>query len=491
MIGFRNPDDFARFRDLLRSSGYTAAGLREALGFSEQLNPRDEDMPVLLWKMREDSPRNILIRLFVLGTDIRRPLLESQWSADLVAAAIGAGILASEGADVLSRIRLTPLDDLWFAHDRPVNVHKPVPADFVMGIGASTTTLAAMTVRRAAHRMLDLGCGCGPHALLAAAHSQEIIASDLNSRATAFTDFNARLNNIQNVQIATGSLFEPTQGEFNLIVSNPPFVISPGGKYIYRDGGSSGDEFVETVVRQSAPRLAEGGFAQILCNWAHYKNRPAEERLREWFAGNGCDVWVMGTETRDMATYAKTWLSSTEDTDAERYAEEFSAWLAYYERLGIERVTAGSIVLRKRAGQDHFVEFRDSPKAMSGPAGEDIAQWFDTRAFLNKVSDAELLDQAFSIAPSVRMKQEFRPVDGHWEPSAGEIHKTHGLCYSGPVDAYIGGLLARCDGRATLAQLTAALAEAIKQPTDSVVAHLLPMFRDLISKAFLVRTASN
>jgi SAM-dependent methyltransferase len=486
MNEFQNPDNYRRFREMLQSAGYNAQSLRETLGFSEQLNPRDEDIPVLLWRTREDEPLKVLIRMFVLGSLVPRSVVEGQWTAPLVEDALHAGVLSRVGDNLTGRVRLAPLQNYIFAHDRPINFHETVPADFVMGIGASTTTLAAMTIRRPTQRMLDLGCGCGTHALLAAEHSREVIASDLNPRATAFTAFNARLNNTTNVQTATGSLFEPIEGNFDLIVSNPPFVISPGGKYIYRDSGKTGDEFVRTVVCESASRLAEGGFAQILCNWAHYKNRPVEQRLKEWFAGNGCDVWVMGSETRDIATYAKTWLSSTEDTDAERYGKEFREWMKYYEREGIEHVTVGAIMLRKRTGSNQFVEFQSSPPRMNGSGGADIVSWFEARLHLNNTTDAELLEQAFEIAPAVRMRQEYRPTDGRWENSGGEISKTQGLAYSGPTDPYVSGLLARCDGRATLGELTAAMAKTIEQPVDEVASHLLPIFRDLIGKGFLI-----
>ena len=63
-----------------------------------------------------------------------------------------------------------------------------------------------------------------------------------------------------------GSFFEPVAGErFDLIATNPPFVISPatGERLVYRDSGLPGDRVVEHIVRTGARpphrrRLAAG-----------------------------------------------------------------------------------------------------------------------------------------------------------------------------------------------------------------------------------------
>ena len=66
--------------------------------------------------------------------------------------------------------------------------------------------------------------------------------------------FNAQLNRIDNVECAEGNLFEPAgERQFDLIFSNPPFVVSP------EDGGpiprqrAAGDEFCERIFRGCRP----------------------------------------------------------------------------------------------------------------------------------------------------------------------------------------------------------------------------------------------
>ena len=65
-----------------------------------------------------------------------------------------------------------------------------------------------------------------------------------------------------NVETRPGSFFEPVDGEqFDLVVANPPYVVSPESAYLFRDGGMRGDAVSEHVVRATPAALAPGAFA--------------------------------------------------------------------------------------------------------------------------------------------------------------------------------------------------------------------------------------
>ena len=69
-----------------------------------------------------------------------------------------------------------------------------LPSDHVMGVADSSRVLERLTFRRPVQRAVDIGTGCGYHAILAAQHAEQVIATDINPRAIAFTTFNALLN---------------------------------------------------------------------------------------------------------------------------------------------------------------------------------------------------------------------------------------------------------------------------------------------------------
>ena len=101
--------------------------------------------------------------------------------AGLDAAALEAeGLLAREGERVRARLRISVWNGLLMAHDAGDGRPRP---DVVPGPRESAQTLANLTVRRPGQTVLDLGCGCGPHALLAAQHADRVVATDINPRA--------------------------------------------------------------------------------------------------------------------------------------------------------------------------------------------------------------------------------------------------------------------------------------------------------------------
>ena len=113
-----------------------------------------------------------------------------------------------------------------------------------------------MTVRGSGERALDLCTGNGIQAILLAAHAKSVVATDVNARALAYADFNVALNGAGNVETRLGSFFEPVDGEqFDLVVANPPYVVSPESAFLFRDGGLRGDAVSEHVVRR-APAVA-------------------------------------------------------------------------------------------------------------------------------------------------------------------------------------------------------------------------------------------
>ena len=66
------------------------------------------------------------------------------------------------------------------AHDASGGRARP---DVVPGPREAAQTLAHLTVRRPGQAVLDLGCGCGPHALLAAAHAERGSSPPTSTRA--------------------------------------------------------------------------------------------------------------------------------------------------------------------------------------------------------------------------------------------------------------------------------------------------------------------
>src|SRR5439155_8944067 len=153
-----------------------------------------------------------------------------------------------------------------------------------------------------ARRTLDLGTGCGVLAALASRHSDRVSATDKNPRAAAMARFNVQLNGITNVDCMTGDLFTPVTGSrFDLVISNPPYVIAPTFRYLFSDSGIRGDEFCRDLVRRVPAFLEDEGYCQLMANWGHRAGQSSEDALADWFEGTACDVLVVGGKTEDAA----------------------------------------------------------------------------------------------------------------------------------------------------------------------------------------------
>src|SRR4029079_6366244 len=155
---------------------------------------------------------------------------------------------------------------------------------------------------------------------------------------------------ISNVETRLGSLFEPVGDErIDLIICNPPFVVSPERRWTYRDGWLEGDELSAPVVRETAEHLAEGGFATILASWLGRDSDAPDDSVWGWVQDIGCDAWILPVDEASPRGHAGRWNAHLVD-DRSAYREAVGRWVAYLGELGADVVTEGGILLHRREG---------------------------------------------------------------------------------------------------------------------------------------------
>jgi methylase of polypeptide subunit release factors len=265
------PDDatLSGLRAALERAGFTHERIAAAVGPRPPLalNRRD----VYLRRLAEAGELGVLARLLRLGEPVGLTEAEEALAPVDPEALVEAGLLERQGDDLLGVAEISPYAGLLLAHDRSPAA-RPSEGWEVL-FGRASRTLAALTIRRPVRRALDLGTGCGVQALLAARHAESVVATDLGERALTFTRINVRLNGFENVETRQGDLFQPVEGmRFDLIASNPPFVISPATDVLFRDSDFPRDDLSRRVVEEAQEHLDEGGHATILTSWV----APAE-----------------------------------------------------------------------------------------------------------------------------------------------------------------------------------------------------------------------
>jgi hypothetical protein len=484
---FRDPKDYDLLQKVFEAVGYTNEGVLEILRVKDFPSIKDRDLPLLLHLTNHGTPLEILIRLFLMEVPVEAEPLRKAIHPMKLETWLEAGLVKMTDDVVVTKVKLLPFQNLLVAFDLDKRLYSSSGYDYVMGIGKSSLTLANITVRRRSRMSLDLGTGCGIQALFASSHSDRILAVDRNPRAIGFTTFNARLNGLSSIDCLEGDLFEPVKGEsFDLIISNPPFVISPEMSYIYRDSGMEGDVICQKIVREAPHFLREGGYCQFLANWAESSDQDWRERLAKWFEGTGCDVWVMRTESQLPATYASIWIRHTERQDVERYPERFEKWMAYYEKQGIESIGLGMITMRRSSGHKNRIRADESPGNMTGPCGDSVLQAFELGDFIESVDDEALLQMHFRFSPDVRLEQQSSPSMEGWKEEEARIHLIKGFTYTGNVDPYVSRLIIGCNGERPLKELLSEMASSLGVNPVTITPHLCEMVRRLIEQGFLL-----
>ncbi len=438
---------------------------------------RGEPVPALR-ATREGAPLDVLLRLFVLGEPV---------AVDAVAAVLpldaAAPLLERSGAAVRAAVDLRPYGvdehDWWVLSDRTGPRGEVLRPDHVVGVGAASTTLARATPQASVGAALDLGTGSGVQALHLSTHAEHVTATDVSGRAVAFATATLALNGVT-AELAAGDLFTPVAGRrFDLVVSNPPFVIGAEGRYSYRDSGLPGDEVCRRIVTAAPDHLADGGTAVLLANWVHARGEPWPDRVAGWLAGTGCDAWVLEREVQDPAEYVGLWLRDAgEEDDRDRY----DAWLTALESAGVEGVGFGVVALRRTGTARAVQVLEEAYQQLDAPLGPELAGWLDRREFLRAHDDAALRAHAFRLAPSAYVEELSRPGKDGWTTAGRRLLLAAGMRWSAEVDEVGAQLLAGCDGRTPLGTVLAVL-EAVAG-VDPAAA--LAGVRDLVVRGFLL-----
>lgn len=476
----------AAFRRALDAAGFAVDAVRRTVGaVGDGMVPRGYQVP-LIERRLDDGALATLIRLFVLGTPVSGDAARKAFAPLPLERCIDLGLVARRGQRVLATARLIPGADFVVACDREPADPGATRSDHVMGIAASSRLLSNLTPRRDVDLALDLGTGCGYQALLAAAHARRVIATDVNPRALGFTAFNALLNGHANIECRLGDRFEAVEGlSFDLIVSNPPFVISPDRDLTYRDSGLGADRVSRELVEQAPRHLRDGGLAHVLISWLHLASGDWAAPLRTWVAGIGADAWFLRAATHDPLGYAASWHQPLLG-DPLRHATAMRRWLDYFADLGAEAIGYGAAILRRRDGPS-WTRADDMPEAIGPDAGDDIAALLAADDRLRASSDEQLLAAMLEVEPAHRLEQVMRWRGGAFTVDRAALVRDHGLRPSATIDVLTAQLVAAVgDGRPLHAAIDAA-AEAIggASERDTFDRAALAAARRLIAHGFL------
>jgi methylase of polypeptide subunit release factors len=185
-----------------------------------------------------------------------RPFAPGLLAPGLLALLEESGELLREEGLLRSGVRFSSLGRGLYVHDA-----WPTMREDAVFFGPDTYRFAAQLARLPGRfgRAVDVGCGSGAGGLSLAGRVDRLVLADVSARSLRFAGVNVALNGQEGATCVRSDVLSGVQGELDLVVANPPYIVDPDGR-LYRDGGGLyGAELSVRIVRESLPRLAPGG----------------------------------------------------------------------------------------------------------------------------------------------------------------------------------------------------------------------------------------
>ena len=470
----------------------------------------------------------VLTALFMLGEPVGAAALETALPRTGVAGALAIGLVVPTQS-ASGEQRYAPAVDLrpheaedahgsvrwWVASDLGELVTgQALAPDHVLGIGRAGLTLAALTPRKPVETALDLGVGCGIQTLYLLRHVRQVVATDISTRALEFTAFNVALAGVDSarVQLRQGNLLEPVAGQrFDLIVSNPPFVITPpsvrqAGLPLmeYRDAGGP---ILPALVRGLEDHLNPDGVAVMLGNWEHREGTSWRTSVNQWI-GKSLDAWIIQREVQDPVEYAAMWLRDgglTPERSGIAFENALAAWQEDFDSRQVSGVGMGYLVFHApsvaatsgpggtalegqtapeepasdAAAPGAVVEpwrvLEEVPTSGQGALGEHVAQVIAAHEALRGLDDAQVAALKLRTASGLSKEESLTPTP---VPTAPVIRQAEGFGRVIAVGMPEVALLSASDeGLLTVAQIAAAVASLTSEDPAAVLADMVAATR--------------
>ena len=479
-----SPGDAERLRNFLLEIGYTGESILKALNANELPSPRQASAGRMMRFLQEPTSLNALLRWFYLGLRIDRAKVTKIVPEWFIETACASKILRIEGSDLTPEVLLVPFEKQWIASDTNARFEACAP-DFVVWPNTTTRFLHCFTVNRRSRATLDLGTGNGVQALSAATYSDNVVGTDLNPRAIEFAVFNARLNGIESVEWLCGDAFEPVKGrKFDLIVSNPPFFIGPSNQFLFCDNSMDLDCLCGQIARDAAAHLDEGGYFQMLCEWAEVEGQSWQERLTGWFRGTGCDVWAVKGQTRSVEQYSLDRLRELAVGD-NLDAASYDAYARYFSERKVTAIHNGVVAMRRRSGEN-WAALEEASQFIERPFGDLVLLRFAAHDFLSaNASASEILSKRPLLLPDSLLEQVLHRAENGWETKSLSLKQTRGIPSSFGLQTPVAEFVGSFNGKRSLGELIRQLSENADASPEKVESQCIDLARKLTAHGFL------
>jgi carbamoyltransferase len=337
------------------------------------------------------TPIGDLIRLFLLRASVSQNNVRNIFGDELFLTLVTLGVLINTDDLWKSQCDLFCAEGLYFATDHRyiMQTEDKLDEEPVMYVGLDSIGLVHTAPRFPTNRVLDLCCGSGIQGLVASRYAKEVIGVDITPRAIRFARFNAQLNGVQNISFLQGNLYEAVKGQrFDTILANPPFVPSPKRQIRFRDGGTTGEEILERIIKDSATYLTEEGKLFIVSDLVNVQTY--ESKLARWWRGNPAHKLVFCTADRDDILFAIPHSRAAFGQSFQQYNVELDQWLHNFRAAGLKTVNFGYILIYTLPTQQQGSYYLRTIHNPGRPIHEQVLNYFRQRKLLERADNNNL-----------------------------------------------------------------------------------------------------
>ena len=440
----------------MRSHGFDAEHLDALVEVPRTANAAG-GRALIAYRCDEAGPLGTLARLFALSSSVPLEAAAAALHPHALADLVTAGLLEVHDSKAYATIQIQGFGPYLFATDLSSWYGDPA---FVLQFSRSAHRIASAALFPSSGRVLDLCCGAGMLGVIAADLGAEVVATDLNPRTAMFTRLNAALNGVE-IDARVGDGFDPVAGErFDLIVANPPFIISPDTSRMFLTAQQPVDGFCRSIAAGAEAHLTATGFCQFLAAWPVVEGEDPDARVGAWFDGFGGDVWVMEHERIGALDYAASFLDNRLD-----HPGDLGAWVAYYWEQRIEAIVHG-LVTMQRSATTRMRAHTTEPVEHDTPFRDHLASVFAACCRVAAGGRDTLLDAVLVPGDAVSVVYETPLPPG--APRI-EVRKRSGIHYVIEANPVVAELLGACDGQRSVRDVASLLAAARGVAVESLI----------------------
>lgn len=397
---FNITEELTSFYNVLKQNKYTKNAICEKLNIPDLQSIEPTYMPYYSSIKLGVDKLDMLISLFLVRGAINKAEAINLFGKELFQLLIDIRVLYLRKNKIASYIDIFCIDEHYIATDHRFLFLEEDKMDEspVMYIGSDSYGLVNTAPRKLSEMTLDLCTGSGIQSIIASKYSKQVFAVDINPRAIRFSRFNIQLNDINNIKVFKGDLYNALPNlKFETILANPPFVPSPDENMKFRDGGVKGETILSNIIKNSKDYLTNKGRLYIVTDLVDVENY--QQKLKKWWGSSNAKMMVLKTADRNEILFSVPHCHYPFNQTYKEYSNELIKWVGNFQKSNLNAVNFGYILIEKSNYTIYFSKTISNP---SIPIYDQVEEFFEQNDFLNQSEEGLVL----AVNPEIKVRRE-------------------------------------------------------------------------------------